>query len=480
MQRCINEDGVTLLASACEEVETRKLSRAKKLSCPYCKDPVEYCRGDIKKAYFRHPKSDCKADDYENEETENHKKGKEILYKWLKNKYNSAIVKMEKYIKDTKQIADIIVIHKDGEYEGQKWAFEFQHSNLSQRKWIERHNLYQEANIKDFWILDAEIFLLYYISEGDKFKNARNNKALQKVIFSTTGFCYLLNISNRELTIDYNFINKKLSPPNQKSGYYSPNDYTFHSPLKHSSKLEVIEFKYDKEFELLAMYYDGIGREFDEKFESKIRTLQEEKQRIWRENLVNKANQKIQFANLKCSESITSCLSGFIKINIRTIQDDIFNISDDMFLEKYKKYAQRLQEYGVEMSGWENSDDTAEQILYRLSNNTDDKNEIRSLEFLDKNKSSIKEHCYKKYADKIEIVNYVIQEYGNTLEKLSVRDPIKINKWLTKLHRKAFLLTPPKPNPTMFDYAFEYRNIGSKENADEILKVIREEANLLM
>ncbi len=50
------------------------------------------------------------------------------MYNWLKGKFPNPFVEFEVYIPTTRQIADIYVEHQDGEYEGMKWAFEFQHS----------------------------------------------------------------------------------------------------------------------------------------------------------------------------------------------------------------------------------------------------------------------------------------------------------------------------------------------------------------
>ena len=121
----------------------------------------------------------------------------------LKKKFPKAKVELEVYIPETKQIADILVSHTSGRAEGSVWAFEFQHSPLSDGDWEERHNLYQSANIHDFWILDADKFLKY--SKAKDIEHARLRHEPVNAIFENTGFCYFLKLDTREITIDFKF-----------------------------------------------------------------------------------------------------------------------------------------------------------------------------------------------------------------------------------------------------------------------------------
>ncbi|MBW3216530.1 hypothetical protein KZC64_23505, partial [Salmonella enterica subsp. enterica serovar Javiana] len=106
------------------------------------------------------------------------------------------------YIPETKQIADILVVHKE-ELEGVRWAFEFQHSPLLSTDWEKRHNLYETAGIQDFWILDRAKFMKF--SQAKDITDARLRKDLETTIYNKTGLCYFLDLSTSELTIDFEF-----------------------------------------------------------------------------------------------------------------------------------------------------------------------------------------------------------------------------------------------------------------------------------
>ncbi|WP_088363040.1 competence protein CoiA [Bacillus cereus] len=479
MLSCITKDQTSLYAPSCETKLTRQMSNNKLLLCPNCLKRVIFCSGPKMGSYFRHFDDEACVVSYSEPETKKHRMGKEVLYKWLKNTFKTSIVETEKRILETNQIADILVTHTKGKVKGDRWAFEFQHSNLSARDWEERHNLYQKANITDFWILDAEVFLKHSKSKDSYIQKSRLQKEPQEAIFSSTGFCYFLNLNTLVLTIDYKFRYEDIKVERPNGGYFPKKEYKFHKNSEQSCHLHKVCFEYNEEFNFLAMCYENIGAEFYEEFEWKIQKLRGEKQKKWEEELVNRGKQKVQYAHKEYGEAFSDYMIKFMRENKEAVQNDAFNLSEKDFIDTYKSYVLRLQKYDEERMGWKESSDDTSRVLYRMSNRDEDRDEMRNIKFLNKNKSTLKEHYLEKYADKIELVNYVLQEYGNTFEKLSALQPIRRDRFLYSISKEACSLTPPKSNPTKYDFAYAYRNIGSKEKVDEILKFVREETNLL-
>ncbi|MGN5650776.1 competence protein CoiA [Bacillus sp. Brlt_9] len=478
MLRCITESQILLYAPNCKEEETRQLSRSGLLFCPSCKDKVQFCRGQKKGSYFRHPKSNCIAYKYDYSESPNHKKGKDILYNWLKNKFEKAIVEKEKYIPETGQIADILVTHTEGKLKGCIWAFEYQHSKLPKKDWDARHNLYQNANIVDFWILDAEVFLKYSQSNDERIKNARNKQDLQETIYSTTGFCYFLNISTLDLTIDFKFREEFIGPKNPKDVFYPSKPYKFHSPLKHSCRLEEIQFMYyEGSSDFIAMFYKDIAEKLKKEFKTKSQAFKIKKQKKWDKELESKIQQILEYTKINYDEVFFSCMKRFIEINKQDIQIDAYHLPEEEFLQKYEAFVRVLQKYETERLVWKESVNDTLRIIYELSVREKDEEGICSLEFLDKNKLTLKDHYLEKYKNKIEIITYVLRNYEEPLKKLAQLNPNRIRTWLSKIN--TWLTPLGIVNPTKFDYAFAYRHIKSKEEVDKIFKVIQEETNIL-
>ena len=120
------------------------------LKCPACGKEYEYCHGRVVRPYFRHKeKTDC-VDKYSEPETNEHIQGKIALYNWIKEQDDITDVILEAWIPETKQRPDIAF-----KYNGEQYVFEFQCSPIS-TVYLERHELYQTAGIKDIWILGTE------------------------------------------------------------------------------------------------------------------------------------------------------------------------------------------------------------------------------------------------------------------------------------------------------------------------------------
>ncbi|MDH6373681.1 competence protein CoiA [Paenibacillus sp. PastF-3] len=148
----VNESQQRFCSFEEDEVLMRSLSKSCSLLCPDCHSMVIY-RAGSKKPHFAHHKVCINPNPYSEPESDTHRIGKFLLYTWLKGIYPKSEVQMEYYLFETKQRSDIMVIHPDGA----RWAFEFQCSKITGALWLERHMLYESANVQDFWILNHQI-----------------------------------------------------------------------------------------------------------------------------------------------------------------------------------------------------------------------------------------------------------------------------------------------------------------------------------
>ncbi|WP_160719818.1 competence protein CoiA [Bacillus sp. USDA818B3_A] len=467
MIRCITNEQVVLFASECEDESTRKLSRIGSLLCPNCLKGVRFNNGPIKGAYFSHlPDAQCVVTNYE-KETKQHLQGKDMLFKWLTTRFKDAIVELEVYIPETHQIADILVTHTNGKAKGMRWAFEFQHSPLSSNDWEQRHNLYRAANIHDFWILDADKFLLFSNSKDPYIQKARRRKDPVETIFSTTGFCYFLKLDTSETTIDFSFRYKDIRGEDKYGRKFPPQEYKFHAPHDHSSKLSDIGFVYNNEFNFAALTFKNIADGVSTRFKAKIRQFEKEKEQKWNDELQVRARRKKEFAVKNYGEDFSSYMWSFMKANKEDIKDDVFNLSEEEFFSKYNKYAKKLQSFGEEIIRMEDSTILNHSIILKLYN----KEEVQKLSFLEEQQQTLEIYLTNKYSQQIKMINYVLSNYDSLLEDLTSRNPKIISKKLSEVN---YRINPYKKEPTKFDYAFEYHQFELKEQVDELLKKVQE------
>lgn len=116
--------------------------------------------------YFRHKdKCQCEAL-YSEPETEEHIKGKQALYEWIKKQKGVTGVILEGWLPDTKQRPDIMFKYNDRQY-----VIEYQCTPIA-TEYIERHELYQAAGIVDIWILGTK----NYINKPGYHTNFRRKK----------------------------------------------------------------------------------------------------------------------------------------------------------------------------------------------------------------------------------------------------------------------------------------------------------------
>ena len=136
----------------CEDKELRKWSSEHKLKCPVCGEELKYYNGEHMVAHFKHlPNSECSGNEYAEKDTQEHNKGKIALYDWLSNQEGVEDLKIEKWIPETKQRADIYFKYKNKEY-----VIEYQCTNSTNIK--ERTQLYELNDINVIWVLGIDNF----------------------------------------------------------------------------------------------------------------------------------------------------------------------------------------------------------------------------------------------------------------------------------------------------------------------------------
>lgn len=167
-----------------DEETLRTKSRNKEILCPDCEKPVRFRSGTMR-PHFYHARNEC-VNIYSEPESETHLKGKTLIYDWLKSLYPSANVQLEWKVDETNQRSDVMIIHENGE----KWAFEFQCSPISESVWNERHQLYNKAGVRDFWIISSDVNK-HLKGESDTYRITRD---LEKSVFKAYNHIYYLEV----------------------------------------------------------------------------------------------------------------------------------------------------------------------------------------------------------------------------------------------------------------------------------------------
>ena len=124
-------------------------SRERSLYCPNCRGIVHVRGGPDKRTqlHFAHQKGECAWST--EAESVRHARGKMVLAQWLCQQFPQATVTLEERLPEPNRIADIFVMHADG----QCWAIEFQCAPLDLEEWRRRHDAYRDAGIVDVWIV---------------------------------------------------------------------------------------------------------------------------------------------------------------------------------------------------------------------------------------------------------------------------------------------------------------------------------------
>lgn len=235
-----------------DEKTLRKWSNEHKLICPVCGEELKYCNGEHKTAYFRHlAGSECEGGEYSEKDTEEHNNGKIALYNWLNNQNDVVNLKIEKWIPETKQRADIYF-----EYNNEKYAVEFQCTSITNMK--ERTELYKLNNINVIWVLG--------IKNYDNLENNRRTfKELEKDIKRMYDIIYYLD--GDVLYKMYNILPKfDLAKRNNPAPYKTMFNFEYESINLNDLNINNFIIKEKEEFDV----FDYITKSIDKINESII------------------------------------------------------------------------------------------------------------------------------------------------------------------------------------------------------------------
>jgi hypothetical protein len=175
--------------------ELRRLSDARALTCPGCGGLVVLHAGTVRAHHFAHlPGAVCHLPQTE-PETEEHRAGKLLLARWLRERLPEAEVIVEAYLPATQQRADVLVVIPETisgpAREPRRIALEFQCANLTAREWRRRHQLYRADNIEDLWLLGGTRLVRDeqqpIMATGDAIRSTDFSSALASAPASTKG-----------------------------------------------------------------------------------------------------------------------------------------------------------------------------------------------------------------------------------------------------------------------------------------------------
>jgi hypothetical protein len=142
---------VTIGLNSSEEL--RSLSDARALTCPACGSTVVMHAGTVRAHHFAHlPGAICRLPQTELE-TEEHRAGKLLLARWLRERLPEAEVIVEAFIPVTGQRADVLAVLHGTDGAVRRIALEYQCANLLAREWRRRHRSYRNVGIEDLWLL---------------------------------------------------------------------------------------------------------------------------------------------------------------------------------------------------------------------------------------------------------------------------------------------------------------------------------------
>ena len=174
-----------------DDKQLREWSKKEKLICPVCGEPLRYYNGELKSAHFKHlPNSECVGEKYSEKDTQEHNEGKIALYNWLNKQENMHNLKLEHWISETKQRADIYFEHNS-----EKYVIEYQCSSSTNFK--ERTQLYKLNDINVIWVLGVKDY-------NDLNNKQRRFKALEKEIKSN--YSCILYFDGEQLHKLYDFL----------------------------------------------------------------------------------------------------------------------------------------------------------------------------------------------------------------------------------------------------------------------------------
>jgi competence protein CoiA len=415
-------------------------------------------------------------------ETPSHLQGKQVLFEWLKKKFPAADVEYEVYIPETNQIADILVEHTEEGMEGIRWAFEFQHSAIPSTDWETRHELYKSAGIQDFWILDKAKYMKFSNAQG--ITDARKRNELERTIYSKTGLCYFLDLQSSELTIDFNFTTSWHTAIVR--GVKRQNQYTYHSPIHHSTHIDQVRVRMNDEFKYGVLIYSEIESRMEERLSMILSWLRGERARKAKQELQERAKEKKVFAKRKYGEEKAEIIWRFMERNLDELTDEMHLsvdenkeveelkhnvrcLSVEEFFTMYEPLFDKLYVNIDDYRLWKDNED----LVHRLLESLIYESTLFSLSFLTEQGSrSLEEYLRTIHEEKIDVVNYVYHTYKKELEKLASMNFRAIKRGLDKIRP---IITPWESEPTAIDYAIRYERLKTREAADEHMKQVKEQ-----
>lgn len=271
-----------------DEITLERRAKINEIFCPECGNNLKFRSGTFR-PHFWHGKNNCTYS-YSEPESETHINGKTLLYDWLRSLYPKADVQLEWKIEETNQRSDVIVIHENGE----KWAFEFQCTPISESVWLERHSLYKQADVHDFWIMSSGVNNYLY----EKEKSFRLSKDLEKAIFKTNGLAYYLDVGKQLFHVirGGEFETKTI---------LIDSDYFFSLPIDESrvvgleiwNKKMLKHYAHEERIERVennAILYDVVAEELERIQEQKQLKIRK-KQNDYYKTLINTRNNEIKY-----------------------------------------------------------------------------------------------------------------------------------------------------------------------------------------
>lgn len=177
----IGNSTINCLDETYDRYRLKEWSRKGILKCPICNGDYEYCHGEIVAQYFRHVGKECDGYYYE-QETDEHRQGKVLLYNWIKQQPGVSNCKLEHWIPETKQRPDIYF-----EFNGSRFVIEYQCSPIAS-EFLLRRELYKLAGISDIWILGTEKYNIKINEFGepihkDRYKAIEENLSNQILLY---------------------------------------------------------------------------------------------------------------------------------------------------------------------------------------------------------------------------------------------------------------------------------------------------------
>lgn len=166
--------------------EYKRASEKGQLTCEECGTEVIFKAGDIKIPHFAHKSHNSNCYFRDIKESEEHRKGKSIIYYWLKsldigrvfvdNRYGnrSANVSLESYNK--------------------VFAFEFMRNETNVTKWDNKKNDYEKMNIDDYYFFSAKDYRKKYDETKEQFR-----KIVQR--YSPDGIVKMLDTESQKIIV---------------------------------------------------------------------------------------------------------------------------------------------------------------------------------------------------------------------------------------------------------------------------------------